>query len=61
MSQFNKSAQKSLRVVLPLSLYEKLKERCHERGDISKVVRSLLRKWIAEPTIISYRGEESDK
>lgn len=58
MSKFNPDTEKSVRVVLPLSLYEKFTEKCPDRGDKSKVVRSLIRKWLMDPTIINYRGEE---
>jgi hypothetical protein len=48
MSHFNKLTEKSVRIVLPLDLYNELKERCIDYGDISRVVRHLLRRWIKE-------------
>lgn len=41
-----KNGQKSIRIVMPLSLYEKLKEECQDHGDISKLVRKLIRKHL---------------
>lgn len=49
MSLFNKETQKSVRVVLPLSLYNEVKERCIDYGDISRLVRHLLREWANDP------------
>ena len=48
MSKFDKELEKSIRVVLPLDLYEEVKERCIDYGDISRVIRHLLRKWIRD-------------
>ena len=48
MSNFDKEFEKSIRVVLPLDLYEEVKERCIDYGDISRVIRHLLRKWIRD-------------
>jgi Arc/MetJ-type ribon-helix-helix transcriptional regulator len=42
----NDDARKSVRVVLPVDLYNELKDRCVDYGNLSKVVRFLLRKWI---------------
>lgn len=49
MSKFNSETQKSVRVVLPLAMYEGLKERCFDYGDLSRVVRHLLREWLKNP------------
>lgn len=49
MSLFNKETQKSVRVVLPLQLYNDVKERCIDYGDLSRLVRHLLRDWIKDP------------
>jgi hypothetical protein len=49
MSKFNKETQKSVRVVMPLEMYESLKGRCIDYGDMSRVVRHLVRKWLANP------------
>ena len=49
MSLFNKETQKSVRVVIPLTLYNEVKERCVDYGDLSKLVRHLLREWIKNP------------
>lgn len=46
MSKFNKETEKSIRIVLSLPIYNALKERCGDYGDISRVVRHLLREWI---------------
>lgn len=46
MSKFNKETEKSIRIVLSLPLYNSLKERCGDYGDISRVIRHLLREWI---------------
>ena len=40
--------QKSIRVVMPLSLYKRLREQIHDYGDISRLVRSLLNGWLIE-------------
>jgi hypothetical protein len=37
-----KEGQKSVRVVLPITLYNKVKKECRDHGDISKLVRKLL-------------------
>jgi hypothetical protein len=49
MSLFNKETQKSVRVVLPLELYNKVKERCIDYGDLSRLVRHLLKDWLNDP------------
>ena len=49
MSGFNKDTQKSVRVVMPLEMYNDLKTRCIDYGDMSRVVRHLLRGWLANP------------
>jgi len=49
MSKFNKETQKSVRVVMPLDMYEDLKSRCIDYGDMSRVVRHVVRKWLANP------------
>lgn len=49
MSRFNKETQKSVRVVLPLAMYNKLKKRCRQHGDMSDIVRRLLREWLKKP------------
>ena len=46
MSMFNREKQKSVRVVMPLSMYEALKERCEDYGDLSRIVRKLIREWL---------------
>jgi hypothetical protein len=50
-----KPGQKSVRVVMPLSLYNELKEFAIDHGDISRLVRHLLRGWIIEA---KKKGEE---
>lgn len=42
----DKEAQKSIRIVVPLSLYEMVKEECMDHGDISRLVRRLLVKHL---------------
>jgi len=49
MSKFNKETQKSVRVVLPLKMYNSLKDRCLDYGDLSRLVRHLLRDWLNNP------------
>ena len=49
MTQFNKENSKSLRVVLDLDLYQELKSKCIDHGDISRLVRYLLREWLKLP------------
>ncbi len=49
MSKIEKSEQKSVRVVLPLAMYDGLKDRCFDYGDLSRVVRHLLREWLKNP------------
>jgi hypothetical protein len=41
-----KEGQKSIRVVVPIRLYDRLKEQCVDHGDISRLVRKLLEKWV---------------
>ena len=41
-----KHGQKSLRVVLPDKLYEQLKKECPDYGDMSKLIRKLLTKYL---------------
>lgn len=41
-----KDGQKSVRVVLPSSMYEKLKQECPDHGDMSKLIRNLLRRHL---------------
>jgi hypothetical protein len=41
-----KEGQKSVRVVLPQSMYDKLKVECPDHGDMSKLIRTLLRKHL---------------
>jgi hypothetical protein len=41
-----KDGQKSIRIVMPTSLYNQLKEECQDHGDISKLVRRLLKKHL---------------
>lgn len=48
MATHNKETQKSVRVVLPLTLYNEVKDKCEEYGDLSRVVRHLLRKWVKD-------------
>lgn len=55
MSKFNKETQKSMRVVLPLPLYEAVKARCLNYGDMSKLARHLLREWLKDPKRITIR------
>ena len=49
MSLFDKQKQKSVRVVLPLSLYNSIKARCNDYGDLSRLVRHLLYNWSNDP------------
>lgn len=44
MMSLVKEGQKSVRVVLPVVLYNKLKRECPDHGDMSKLVRKLLQK-----------------
>jgi len=46
MSLFNKETQKSVRVVLPLELYNAVKDKCNDYGDMSRLVRHLLKGWL---------------
>jgi len=39
--------QRSIRVAMPESLYQKLKAVAPEHGDVSKLIRDLLLKYIA--------------
>jgi len=41
-----KRPQKSVRVVLPEEMYNRLKRITQDHGDISRIVRSLLRQFI---------------
>ena len=41
-----KDGQKSLRVVLPDDLYNRLKKECPDHGDMSKLIRKLLIKHL---------------
>jgi len=38
--------QRSIRIALPEALYEKLKAECLDHGDLSKLVRQLLIKYL---------------
>lgn len=42
-----RDGQKSIRIVLPANLYERLKKECPDHGDLSKLVRKLLVKYLA--------------
>jgi hypothetical protein len=42
-----KAGQKSVRVVLSLEMYNRVKSQCDEHGDISRLIRSLIRKHFA--------------
>ena len=42
----SKEAQKSIRIVVPSSLYDRIKEECMDHGDISRLVRRLLVKHL---------------
>ena len=44
MSKVDPETQKSLRIVIPLELYSRVKEACPEHGQISQLVRALLLK-----------------
>lgn len=35
-----------IRIVISQPLYDRLKEQCHDHGDISKLVRKLLSKYL---------------
>jgi len=37
---------KSIRIILPLELYDELKSKCTDHGDISKLVRRMLRAYL---------------
>ena len=39
---------KSIRVIMPLELYNELKGRCIDHGDISKLVRRLLKAYLGK-------------
>ena len=49
MSKFDKETQKSVRVVLPLKMYDAVKDKCLDYGDMSRLVRHLLREWLKNP------------
>ena len=38
--------QRSIRIALPEELYEELKRTCQDHGDLSKLVRQLLIKYL---------------
>jgi len=65
MSKFNKETQKSVRVVLPLTLYDEVKTHCNDYGDISRLVRHSLKAWLKEhrraPIRDIYDEEELEK
>jgi hypothetical protein len=37
-----RDGQKSIRIILPKALYDRLKKECVDHGDISKLIRKLL-------------------
>jgi hypothetical protein len=41
-----RDGQKSIRIILPAALYERLKKECVDHGDISKLIRKLLVKYL---------------
>ena len=41
-----RDGQKSIRIVLPANLYERLKKECPDHGDLSKLIRKLLVKYL---------------
>lgn len=41
-----RDGQKSIRIILPKALYERLKKECVDHGDISKLIRKLLIKHL---------------
>lgn len=43
-----KDGQKSLRIVLPQELYDRLKKECPDYGDMSKLMRKLLIKYLED-------------
>lgn len=43
-----KNGQKSIRIVLPEALYNRLKEECPDHGDLSKLVRRLIIKYLKD-------------
>lgn len=49
MSKFNPETQKSIRIVLDNQDYNSLKKHCLDYGDVSRVIRFLLKKWLADP------------
>lgn len=55
-----KEGQKSVRVVLPSALYNRLKRECPDHGDMSKLVRHLLVKHL-EALKDLYGDDEEDK
>ena len=64
MTLLKRDTQKSVRVVLPLSLYREFKNKCLDYGDLSRVVRYLLREWLKNPkaSIRSiYDAEEAER
>ena len=46
MSLVKKEIQKSVRVVLPVKMYNRLKDECPEHGDLSRLVRVLLNRHL---------------
>jgi len=61
MSKFNPETQKSVRVVMPLDMYNDLKARCIDYGDLSRVIRHLLRGWLSNPKATIRQIYETDE
>jgi hypothetical protein len=45
----NKPKFRFIRIQVDEGLYQKLKLHCIEHGDLSRLTRSLLRKWVGSP------------
>ena len=52
-----KDGQKSMRVVLPVEIYNRLKKECPDHGDMSKLVRKLIVKHLEQ--LEPHDGEKS--
>jgi hypothetical protein len=55
-----KHGQKSMRVVLPEALYNRLKRECPDHGDISKLIRKLLIKHLEQLRDLHQQEMEED-
>jgi hypothetical protein len=57
MSQL-KNGQRSVRIVLPDAVYNRLKRECPDHGDLSKLVRRLIIKYLISITDLPPSTEE---